>query len=73
MFLLKQLWPEGSDIRRALCVTSCSLFLEMYYCFLENREKKASEQTCEDKQVQLLHWDALVLSYFIAFTNRLLT
>ncbi|KAK7817668.1 hypothetical protein U0070_018632 [Myodes glareolus] len=50
MSLLKQLWPEGSDIRRALCVTSCSLFLEMYHCFLDNREKKASQQTCEDKQ-----------------------
>ncbi|XP_050017753.1 probable ATP-dependent RNA helicase DDX60 isoform X3 [Alexandromys fortis] len=52
MFLLKQLWPEGSDIRRALCVTSCSLFLEMYQCFLENREKKSSKQMCEDKQEQ---------------------
>ncbi|XP_041530748.1 probable ATP-dependent RNA helicase DDX60 [Microtus oregoni] len=52
MSLLKQLWPEGSDIRRALCVTSCSLFLEMYHCFLEKREKKASEQTCEDRQEQ---------------------
>ncbi|XP_057609085.1 probable ATP-dependent RNA helicase DDX60 [Chionomys nivalis] len=52
MSLLKKLWPEGSDIRRALCVTSCSLFLEMYHSFLENREKKASEQTCEDKQEQ---------------------
>ncbi|XP_041530136.1 probable ATP-dependent RNA helicase DDX60 [Microtus oregoni] len=52
MSLLKQLWPEGSDIRRALCVTSCSLFLEMYHSFLENREKKASKQTCEDKQEQ---------------------
>ncbi|XP_038173538.1 probable ATP-dependent RNA helicase DDX60, partial [Arvicola amphibius] len=50
MSLLKQLWPEGSDIRRALCVTSCSLFLEMYHCFLDNRVKKASKQTCKDKQ-----------------------
>ncbi|XP_005369865.1 probable ATP-dependent RNA helicase DDX60 [Microtus ochrogaster] len=52
MSLLKQLWPEGSDIRRALCVTSCSLFLEMYHCFSENRGKKASKQTCEDRQEQ---------------------
>ncbi|XP_075840771.1 putative ATP-dependent RNA helicase DDX60 [Microtus pennsylvanicus] len=52
MSLLKKLWPEGSDIQRALCVTSCSLFLEMYHSFLENREKKASEQTCEDRQEQ---------------------
>ncbi|XP_076409397.1 putative ATP-dependent RNA helicase DDX60 [Peromyscus maniculatus bairdii] len=48
--LLKQLWPEGSDIRRVLSVTSCSLSLEMYHRFLENREKKASKQTGEGKQ-----------------------
>ncbi|ERE91786.1 putative ATP-dependent RNA helicase DDX60-like protein [Cricetulus griseus] len=47
---LTQLWPEGSDIRRVLCVTSCSLSLEMYHCFLENGEEKASKQTCEVKQ-----------------------
>ncbi|XP_036022571.1 probable ATP-dependent RNA helicase DDX60 [Onychomys torridus] len=48
--LLKQLWPEGLDIRRVLSVTSCSLSLEMYHCFLENREKKASKQTCQVKK-----------------------
>lgn len=48
--LLTQLWPEGSDIRRVLCVTSCSLSLEMYHSFLENEEEKASKQTCEVKQ-----------------------
>ncbi|XP_050017764.1 probable ATP-dependent RNA helicase DDX60 [Alexandromys fortis] len=52
MSLLKQLWPEGSDIRRALCVTSCSLFLEMYHSFLENREKKSSKKMCKVKQQQ---------------------
>ncbi|XP_052018070.1 probable ATP-dependent RNA helicase DDX60 isoform X1 [Apodemus sylvaticus] len=48
--LLQQLWPEGSDIRRVFCVTSCSLFLEMYHCYLENREKGASVETSEVKQ-----------------------
>ncbi|XP_076770308.1 putative ATP-dependent RNA helicase DDX60 isoform X2 [Arvicanthis niloticus] len=48
--LLKELWPEGSDIRRVFCVTSCFLFLEMYHCYLENREKTASPQTSEVKQ-----------------------
>ncbi|XP_059100446.1 probable ATP-dependent RNA helicase DDX60 [Peromyscus eremicus] len=48
--LLKQLWPEGSDIRRVLSVTSCSLSLEMYHRFLGNREKKASKQTGEVQQ-----------------------
>ena len=57
--LLQQLWPEGSDIRRVFCVTSCSLFLEMYHCYLENREKEkgASAETSKVKQVWLLHWD----------------
>ncbi|XP_055453873.1 probable ATP-dependent RNA helicase DDX60 isoform X1 [Psammomys obesus] len=48
--LLKQVWPEGSDIRRVLCVASCSLSLDMYHCFLESREKEASQQTCKVKQ-----------------------
>ncbi|XP_029336518.1 probable ATP-dependent RNA helicase DDX60 isoform X3 [Mus caroli] len=48
--LLKQLWPEGSDIRRVFCVTSCSLFLEMYHCYLENREKGASEEMSKVQQ-----------------------
>lgn len=66
--LLTQLWPEGSDIRRVLCVTSCSLSLEMYHSFLENEEEKASKQTCEVKQVWLLHWDVPWLFCFIIFT-----
>ncbi|XP_008683839.2 probable ATP-dependent RNA helicase DDX60 isoform X1 [Ursus maritimus] len=41
---LKQLWPEGSDIRRVLCVTSCSLSLRMYHHFLENRKKTTSDE-----------------------------
>lgn len=48
--LLKQLWPEGSDIRCVFCVTSCSLFLEMYHCYLESREKGASEEMSKVKQ-----------------------
>ncbi|CAH6787321.1 Ddx60 [Phodopus roborovskii] len=48
--VLTQLWPEGSDIRRVFCVTSCSLSLEMYHCFLENKEEEASKQTSEVKQ-----------------------
>ncbi|XP_064227077.1 probable ATP-dependent RNA helicase DDX60-like isoform X2 [Aotus nancymaae] len=32
--LLQHLWPEGSDIRRVLCVTSCSLSLRMYHRIL---------------------------------------
>ncbi|XP_014390709.1 PREDICTED: probable ATP-dependent RNA helicase DDX60 isoform X3 [Myotis brandtii] len=50
--LLKQLWPEGSDIRRVLCVTSCSLTLRMYHDFLENRKKTTSGQETNIQQVK---------------------
>lgn len=52
--LLKQLWPEGSDIRRVLCVTSCSLTLRVYHDFLENREKTTSGQETNIQQVGLV-------------------
>ncbi|EHB11595.1 Putative ATP-dependent RNA helicase DDX60, partial [Heterocephalus glaber] len=49
--LLQQLWPNGSDIRRVLCVTSCSMALGMYHHFLESREKAISEKTTNNKKV----------------------
>ncbi|XP_008065932.2 probable ATP-dependent RNA helicase DDX60, partial [Carlito syrichta] len=49
--LLKQVWPEGSDIRRVLCVTSCSLSLRMYHHFLENR-KNSSGQKADSEQMK---------------------
>lgn len=52
--LLKELWPEGSDIRRVLCVTSCSLTLRVYHNFLENRKKTTSGQETNIQQVRLL-------------------
>uniref|UniRef100_A0A8C0D8E0 DExD/H-box helicase 60 n=1 Tax=Balaenoptera musculus TaxID=9771 RepID=A0A8C0D8E0_BALMU len=51
--LLKQLWPEGSDIRQVLCVTSCSLSLSLYHHFLENRSKTTDAQKANIQQ--LLH------------------
>ncbi|XP_019521038.1 PREDICTED: probable ATP-dependent RNA helicase DDX60 isoform X2 [Hipposideros armiger] len=50
IFRLKQLWPEGSDIRRVLCVTSCSLSLRMYHHFLENRETTTTDQKTNIQQ-----------------------
>ncbi|KAI5943410.1 putative ATP-dependent RNA helicase DDX60 [Manis javanica] len=50
--LLKQLWPEGSDIRRVLWVTSCSLSLRMYHHFLENRKMTTSDDKTKTQQVQ---------------------
>ncbi|XP_064129657.1 probable ATP-dependent RNA helicase DDX60-like isoform X2 [Loxodonta africana] len=49
--LLKQLWPQGSDIRSVLCVTLCSLSLRMYHCFLENKKNTASGQETDVHQV----------------------
>ncbi|NXE90679.1 DDX60 helicase, partial [Menura novaehollandiae] len=34
--LLKQLWPEGSDIRRVVCVLACAVGLKIYSTMLEN-------------------------------------
>ncbi|XP_058406305.1 probable ATP-dependent RNA helicase DDX60-like [Diceros bicornis minor] len=51
MSLLQHLWPEGSDIRRVVCVTSCSLSLKMYYHFLGNKKNTASGQETNIHQV----------------------
>ncbi|XP_064332033.1 probable ATP-dependent RNA helicase DDX60 isoform X2 [Camelus dromedarius] len=48
--LLKELWPEGSDIRRVLCVTSCSLFLSLYHSVLENRSQTPAAQKTNTQQ-----------------------
>ncbi|XP_009675480.2 probable ATP-dependent RNA helicase DDX60 isoform X1 [Struthio camelus] len=48
--LLKQLWPEGSDIRRIVCVLACAVVLKMYSSVLKNAdtfmgaEKEPSER-----------------------------
>ncbi|XP_055970196.1 probable ATP-dependent RNA helicase DDX60 isoform X2 [Sorex fumeus] len=47
--LLTELWPEGSDIRRVLCVTACSLSLKMYQHFLESRKKTPPDHKTEKK------------------------
>ncbi|XP_030048082.1 putative ATP-dependent RNA helicase DDX60 [Microcaecilia unicolor] len=39
---LKQLWPEGSDIRRILCVVTCSLGLKMHSKVAEYSEASES-------------------------------
>ncbi|KAG8504607.1 putative ATP-dependent RNA helicase DDX60, partial [Galemys pyrenaicus] len=52
MSLLEQLWPEGSDIRRVLCVTTCSLSLEMYHQFLKNKKTTDSDQKVDVTQVE---------------------
>ncbi|NWI55493.1 DDX60 helicase, partial [Calyptomena viridis] len=34
--LLKQLWPEGSDIQRVICVLACAVGLKIYSTMLQN-------------------------------------
>nr|XP_033797896.1 probable ATP-dependent RNA helicase DDX60 isoform X3 [Geotrypetes seraphini] len=50
---LKQLWPEGSDIRRILCVVTCSLILKMYSKGAKNSE--ASEIPDEGHSTSGIH------------------
>ncbi|EMP28916.1 Putative ATP-dependent RNA helicase DDX60 [Chelonia mydas] len=45
ILLLKHLWPEGSDIRRIVCVLTCTVGLKIYSNMLENA--KVSEETKE--------------------------
>ncbi|XP_077925546.1 putative ATP-dependent RNA helicase DDX60 isoform X3 [Halichoerus grypus] len=83
---LKQLWPEGSDIRRVLCVTSCSLSLRMYHHFLENRKKTTSiektniqegESTClalqEMEDLCKLHCLSVVFLLHLPLSQRACT
>uniref|UniRef100_A0A8C4JL26 DExD/H-box helicase 60 n=1 Tax=Dromaius novaehollandiae TaxID=8790 RepID=A0A8C4JL26_DRONO len=38
VLLLKRLWPEGSDIRRTVCVLACAVVLKMYSNMLKNAD-----------------------------------
>uniref|UniRef100_A0A8B9U4Y1 Helicase ATP-binding domain-containing protein n=1 Tax=Anas zonorhyncha TaxID=75864 RepID=A0A8B9U4Y1_9AVES len=42
--LLKQLWPEGSDIRRVVCVLACAVGLKIYSDMLTNGRSKPLPQ-----------------------------
>ncbi|XP_077209760.1 putative ATP-dependent RNA helicase DDX60 isoform X2 [Paroedura picta] len=41
--LLKVLWPEGSDVRRAFCVLTCAVGMKIYKSMLE--KAKATDET----------------------------
>uniref|UniRef100_A0A8B9RRJ1 Helicase ATP-binding domain-containing protein n=1 Tax=Accipiter nisus TaxID=211598 RepID=A0A8B9RRJ1_9AVES len=43
--LLKQLWPEGSDIRRVVCVLACAVGLKIYSNMLENADTSTGAKT----------------------------
>uniref|UniRef100_A0A663MB38 DExD/H-box helicase 60 n=1 Tax=Athene cunicularia TaxID=194338 RepID=A0A663MB38_ATHCN len=47
--LLKQLWPEGSDVRRVVCVLACAVGLKIYSNMLENgRSNPLSPEEASD-------------------------
>ncbi|NXV81477.1 DDX60 helicase, partial [Atlantisia rogersi] len=43
--LLKQLWPEGSDIRRVVCVLACAVALNVYSTMLEEPNASMTAKT----------------------------
>ncbi|NXF95120.1 DDX60 helicase, partial [Eubucco bourcierii] len=43
--LLKQLWPEGSDIRRVICVLTCAVVLKIYNKILKNANASMRAKT----------------------------
>ncbi|XP_038034268.1 probable ATP-dependent RNA helicase DDX60 isoform X1 [Anas platyrhynchos] len=43
--LLKQLWPEGSDIRRVVCVLACAVGLKIYSDMLTNAHASRGTKT----------------------------
>ncbi|XP_035408525.1 probable ATP-dependent RNA helicase DDX60 isoform X2 [Cygnus atratus] len=43
--LLKQLWPEGSDIRRVVCVLACAVGLKIYSDMLKNAHASRGTKT----------------------------
>ncbi|XP_007527285.3 probable ATP-dependent RNA helicase DDX60 [Erinaceus europaeus] len=66
MSLLKQLWPEGSDIRRVLCVTTCSWSLKMYNCFLENRKGNTNSKQMENNYATLQEMEDFCKMYCLS-------
>ncbi|XP_060682842.1 probable ATP-dependent RNA helicase DDX60 [Hemiscyllium ocellatum] len=46
---LKCLWPDGSDIRRSVCVVSCSMALKCYMRMLKNEENHKGTETANSK------------------------
>ncbi|NWY59089.1 DDX60 helicase, partial [Chionis minor] len=43
--LLKQLWPEGSDVRRVVCVLVCAVGLKIYSNMLKNPDTSVGAKT----------------------------
>ncbi|XP_074722616.1 putative ATP-dependent RNA helicase DDX60 isoform X3 [Strix uralensis] len=64
--LLKQLWPEGSDVRRVVCVLACAVGLKIYSNMLENANTSMgakTEQSARRAQIRIMKscWTKQVL------------
>uniref|UniRef100_A0A8B9SFL6 DExD/H-box helicase 60 n=1 Tax=Anas platyrhynchos TaxID=8839 RepID=A0A8B9SFL6_ANAPL len=51
--LLKQLWPEGSDIRRVVCVLACAVGLKIYSDMLTNAHASRGTKTEKSESVRI--------------------
>ncbi|XP_075565812.1 putative ATP-dependent RNA helicase DDX60 isoform X2 [Pelecanus crispus] len=51
--LLKQLWPEGSDIRRVVCVLAWAVGLKIYSNLLENADTSVRAKTATQRSKPL--------------------
>uniref|UniRef100_A0A6I8PLM8 DExD/H-box helicase 60 n=1 Tax=Ornithorhynchus anatinus TaxID=9258 RepID=A0A6I8PLM8_ORNAN len=48
------LWPEGIDVRRNLCITSCSLALRMYHSYRLGKTEMVTTSIVEQRTVECL-------------------
>ncbi|XP_061848397.1 probable ATP-dependent RNA helicase DDX60 isoform X3 [Colius striatus] len=74
--LLKQLWPEGSDIRRVVCVLACAVGLKIYSDLLENAKgakrttrkqpaKGRSEPLSSEEAADLCRMQCLTVTFLL--------
>ncbi|KFW71861.1 putative ATP-dependent RNA helicase DDX60, partial [Pygoscelis adeliae] len=64
--LLKQLWPEGSDIRRVVCVLACAVGLKIYSNMLENANTSGrSKPLSPEGAAELCRMQCLTVAFLL--------
>ncbi|OXB70614.1 UNVERIFIED_CONTAM: hypothetical protein H355_005499 [Colinus virginianus] len=53
VLLLRKLWPDGSDVRRVICVLTCAVGLKVYRDMLGNARASLREKPEEPQRQQL--------------------
>lgn len=53
VLLLKKLWPEGSDIRRVICVLTCAVGLKLYSDALESAHASLGAKPEQSESVSI--------------------